>query len=148
MARVALDADLLIAFLDPGDAQHKRAVDELSSCLTAGDELLLCATVYAEVMVRPLQQRTDATVDGFLEAAGVRFVPTNRTIAHRAAQLRAEHPVLRLPDAMSLATALVSDAKLLTLDKKLNRITQQVQRGADLTPGHIDTAHGSSQQRP
>jgi hypothetical protein len=30
---------------------------------------------------------------------------------------------------MSLATALVSDATLLTLDKKLQRITQQVQRG-------------------
>jgi predicted nucleic acid-binding protein len=26
VARVALDAGLLIAFLDPGDAQHERAV--------------------------------------------------------------------------------------------------------------------------
>jgi predicted nucleic acid-binding protein len=129
VARVALDADLLIAFLDPGDAQHKRAVDELRPCLTAGDELLIGATVYAEVMVRPLQQRTDATVDGFLDAAGVRFVPTDHAIAHRAARLRADHPALRLPDAMSLATALVSDATLLTLDKKLKRIAQQVRRG-------------------
>lgn len=128
MARVALDADLLIAFLDPGDAQHKRAVDELRPCLTAGDELLIGATVYAEVMVRPLHQHTDATVDGFLDAAGVRFVPTDHAIAHRAAGLRAEHPELRLPDAMSLATALVNDATLLTLDKKLKRIAQQVQR--------------------
>jgi len=129
VARVALDADLLIAFLDPGDAQHKRAVDELRPCLTAGDELLIGATVYAEVMVRPLQQRTDATVDGFLDAAGVRFVPNDHAIAHRAARLRADHPALRLPDAMSLATALVSDATLLTLDKKLKRIAQQVRRG-------------------
>jgi len=129
VARVALDADLLIAFLDPGDAQHKRAVDELRPCLTAGDELLIGATVYAEVMVRPLQQRTDATVDGFLDAAGVRFVPTDHAIAHRAARLRADHPALRLPDAMSLATALVSDATLLTLGKKLKRIAQQVRRG-------------------
>lgn len=128
MARVALDADLLIAFLDPGDAQHERAVDELRPRLADGDELLIGATVYAEVMVWPLQQRSDATVDGFLDAAGVRFVPTDRAIAHRAARLRADHPALRLPDAMSLATALVSDATLLTLDKKLQRITQQVQR--------------------
>ncbi len=129
MARVALDADLLIAFLDPGDAQHERAVDELRPRLTDGDELLIGATVYAEVMVRPLQQRTDATVDGFLDAAGASFVPTDRAIARRAARLRADHSALRLPDSMSLATALVSDATLLTLDKKLQRITQQVQRG-------------------
>jgi predicted nucleic acid-binding protein len=125
VARVALETDLLIAFLDAGDTQHERAVDELRACLTAGDELLVGATVYAALMVRPLQQRTDATVDGFLDAAGVRFVPTDRAIAHRAARLRADHPALRLPDAMSLATALVSDAALLTLDKKLKRIAEQ-----------------------
>jgi predicted nucleic acid-binding protein len=80
-------------------------------------------------MVRLLQQRSDATVDGFLDAAGVSFVSTDRAIARRAARLRADDPALRLPDAMSLATALVSDATLPTLDKKLQRITQQVQRG-------------------
>lgn len=125
MARIALDADLLIAFLDPGDAQHERAVEELRPRLTAGDDLLIGATVYAEVIVRPLQQGTAATVDGFLEAAGARFIAADRAIARRAAELRATHASLRLPDAMSLATALVSDADLLTLDKKLKRISQQ-----------------------
>lgn len=129
MARVALDADVLIAFLDPGDAQHEPAIEELRPRLTAGDELLVGATVYAEVIVRPLQHGTAATVDGFLDAAGVRFVTVDRAIARRAAELRAEHASLRLPDAMSLATALVSDADLLTLDKKLKRISRQVQRG-------------------
>ena len=128
MARVALDADLLIAFLDPGDAQHEHAIDELRPRLTAGDELLVGATVYAEVIVRPLQRGTAATVDGFLDAAGVRFVMVDRAIARRAAELRAQHASLRLPDAMSLATALVSDAHLLTLDKKLKRISRQVLR--------------------
>lgn len=130
MARLALDTDLLIAFLDSADAQHQRAVEELRPPLTAGDELLIGATVYAEVIVRPLQHGTAATVDGFLEAAGVRLVPVDRAIAHRAAELRAEHASLRLPDALSLASALVNDAALLTLDKKLRRISQKV-RGAD-----------------
>lgn len=129
MARVALDADLLIAFLDPGDAQHERAIEELRPRLAAGDELLIGATVYAEVIVRPLQQGSAATVDGFLDAAGVRLVVADRAIARRAAELRAEHASLRLPDAMSLATALVGDADLLTLDKKLKRISRQVRRG-------------------
>ncbi len=129
MARVALDADLLIAFLDPADAQHERAVDELRPRLASGDELLIGATVYAEVIVRPLQQGTAGTVDGFLEAAGAKFVPVDRTIARRAAELRSQHQALRLPDAMSLATALTSDATLLTFDKKLNRIREQAQHG-------------------
>lgn len=126
MARVALDADLLIAFLDTGDAQHRRAVDELRPLLTAGDELLVGATVYAEVIVRPLQRGADATVDGFLDAAGIRLVPTDRAIARQAARLRADHRSLRLPDALSLATALANDATLLTLDKKLKRVAEQV----------------------
>lgn len=128
MARVALDADLLIAFLDPGDAQHRRAVDELRPRLAAGDDLLVGATVYAEVIVRPLQQGAEATVDGFLDAAGVRLVPIDRAIARRAAQLRADHRSLRLPDALSLAAAWASGAALLTLDKKLKRIAEQTQR--------------------
>lgn len=127
MARVALDADIVIAFLDPGDDQHATAVAELRPRLAAGDELLAAATVYAESIVRPLQQGTEATVDEFFDAAGISIVPINRAIARRAAVLRAEHQSLRLPDAMSLATAIVTESALLTLDKKLRQIAQRVQ---------------------
>lgn len=124
MARVALDADIVIAFLDPGDDQHAAAVAELRPRLAAGDELLVGATVYAETIVRPLQNGTDATVDQFLDSADIRVVPIDRAIARRAAALRAEHPSLRLPDAMSLATAITTDSTLLTLDKKLRKIAR------------------------
>ena len=127
MARVALDADIVIAFLDPGDDQHATAVAALRPRLAAGDELLAAATVYAESIVRPLQQGTDATVDEFLAAAGISIVPIDRAIARRAAALRAEHRSLRLPDAISLATAIANEAALLTLDKKLGQIAQRVQ---------------------
>jgi predicted nucleic acid-binding protein len=126
VARVALDADIVIAFLDPRDDQHAAAIAELRPRLAAGDELLLGATVYAETIVRPLQRGTDATVDQFLDAAGIAVVPIDRAIARRAAALRAEHPSLRLPDAMSLSTALATDSALLTLDKKLRRIARRV----------------------
>ena len=127
MARVALDADIVIAFLDPGDDQHAAAVAELRPRLAAGDELLAAATVYAESIVRPLQQGVDATVDEFFDAAGISIVPIDRAVARRAAVLRAEHQSLRLPDAMSLATAIVTDSALLTLDKKLRQIARRVQ---------------------
>jgi uncharacterized protein len=122
VARPTLDADVVIAFLDPGDDQHARAISELRPLLSAGDELLLSASAYAETIVRPLQLGTDATVDEFLNAAAIKVAPVDRAIAHRAARLRAEHRSLRLPDAMSLATALSTGATLLTLDKKLAQI--------------------------
>jgi predicted nucleic acid-binding protein len=127
VARVALDADIVIAFLDPGDDQHATAVAELRPRLAVGDQLLAAATVYAESIVRPLQQGTDATVDEFFDAAGISIVPIDRAVARRAAVLRAEHQSLRLPDAMSLATAMVTDSALLTLDKKLRQIARRVQ---------------------
>ena len=127
MARVALDADIVIAFLDPGDDQHATAVAELRPRLAAGDELLAAATVYAESIVRPLQQGTDATIDELFDAAGISIIPIDRTVARRAATLRAEHRSRRLPDAMSLATAIVTDSALLTLDKKLRQIARRVQ---------------------
>jgi predicted nucleic acid-binding protein len=127
VARIALDADIVIAFLDPGDDQHTAAIAQLRPRLAAGDELLLSATVYAETIVRPLQQRTDATVDEFLDSAGIAVVPIDRAIARRAAALRAEHPSLRLPDAMSLATAIATGSTLVTLDRKLRRIAGGVE---------------------
>ena len=127
MARVALDADIVIAFLDTADDQHATAVAELRPRLAAGDELLAAATVYAESIVRPLQQGTDAIVDEFFDAAGISIVPIDRAVARRSAVLRAEHQSLRLPDAMSLATAIVTDSALLTLDKKLRQIARRAQ---------------------
>jgi predicted nucleic acid-binding protein len=115
----------VIAFLDSGDDQHAAAIAHLRPRLAAGDELLVGATVYAETIVRPLQQGTDATIDQFLDSAGIAVVPIDRAIARRAAAVRAEHPSLRLPDAISLATAIATNSTLLTLDKKLRRIAER-----------------------
>jgi len=122
VAAVALDADVLIAFLDASDAQHQRAVDVLRPRLATGARLLIAATVYAEILVRPLQHRNDDTVDAFIGAIGATIVPVDREIARRAARLRGSHREMRLPDAISLATALVTGAEILTLDRRLRRI--------------------------
>jgi predicted nucleic acid-binding protein len=83
MARVALDADVIIAFLDPADAQHRRAVEELRRRLAAREEFVVAASVYAEVMVRPLARGAEATVDEYLDAVGARVVPIDRALARR-----------------------------------------------------------------
>ncbi|HWH12645.1 MAG TPA: PIN domain-containing protein [Solirubrobacteraceae bacterium] len=122
MARVALDADVLIAFLDAADAQHDAAVALLRPLLAAGEHILLSASVYAEIMVRPLQRGTQATVEEFLDAINATVVPIDRALARQAAALRAAHRGLRLPDALSLAAARVNAAELLTFDLRVARI--------------------------
>jgi predicted nucleic acid-binding protein len=122
VARVALDADVVIAFLDAADDQHERAVRILRPRLTAGEEIVLSASVYAEIMVRPIARRTDAKVDEFLDAIKATVVAVDRSSARLAAELRGRHRSLRLPDALSLAIAIDADAELLTLDRRLARI--------------------------
>jgi predicted nucleic acid-binding protein len=129
MARVALDADVVIAFLDPSDAQHQQAVELLGTHLANGDDVLIAATVYTEVIVRPLQLGTDDKVDEFLTAIRAHLVDVDRALARRAAELRARHGGLRLPDALSLATALASSVDLITLDRRLQRIANREYRG-------------------
>jgi predicted nucleic acid-binding protein len=124
VARVALDADVVIAFLDAADDQHERAVSALRPLLGAGREIVLSASVYAEIMVRPIARRTDATVDEFLDAINATVIAIDRPTARLAAELRGRHRSLRLPDALSLATAIAADAELVTLDSRLARIRE------------------------
>ncbi len=125
MGTLALDADVVIAFLDASDDQHQRAIDTLRPRLTAGDRLILAASVYAEILVHPIKRNADDAVDEFIAAIGADIVGIDRDIARRAAQLRASHRGLRLPDALSLATALATSAQLLTLDHQLAKIASK-----------------------
>jgi predicted nucleic acid-binding protein len=124
VASVVLDADVLIGFLDPADAQHERAVRLTRPWLTGEHELHVGAGAYAEILIRPLRGHTDARVDAFLDAANIQIVTVDRALARSAAELRARHQSLRLPDALSLATALGLSAELATFDRRLQRIAR------------------------
>lgn len=128
MATVALDADVLIAFLDASDDQHQRAIDLLRPRLAAGDRIVVGAGVYAEILVHPLKRGSDQAIDDFLTAIGADIVAVDRDIARRAAQLRATHARLRLPDALSLATAHATKSDLLTLDQRLQKLDRSASR--------------------
>jgi predicted nucleic acid-binding protein len=125
---VAPDADVLIGFLDDRDAHHALAVRTLGPFLAPGHRVVLAASVYAEILVRPLKLGRASEVDAFLVDARVRMVAVDRAVARRAAELRAEHASLRLPDALALAVALVSGAALLTFDERLARLAAGLSR--------------------
>jgi predicted nucleic acid-binding protein len=122
---LALDASVIIALLDAGDAHHARAVAELDRRAAAPADLLIAATAYSEVLVRPLRDGHGDTVERFLERGPVEVVPVDRAVAREAASLRARHTSLRLADALVLASARMREAELLSFDDRLRRIAEQ-----------------------
>lgn len=122
MGAVVLDADVVIGFLEPLDAHHREAVTRLRPWLARQHTRLVASSAYAEALVRPLRAGTDQTVEEFVDRGVVEVVPVDRALARQAAQLRARHAALRLPDALTLATALTRDAELLTFDRRMRSI--------------------------
>jgi predicted nucleic acid-binding protein len=110
MALAVLDASVVIAFRDPADALHTRAVAAFHEHSSA--DFVLPASVYAEVLVAPMRHSPNAvaSLDAFIDDLGIQVAPATREIARQAAMLRAANAALRLPDAFVLATGEVLDA--------------------------------------
>ncbi len=102
MALVVVDASVLIALLDPADALHEAA----SAALTrhAGDDLKLPASAYSECMMGPARLGELRAAQQAVASLLMDIVPITDRIAEHAAELRARHPKLRLPDALVIAT--------------------------------------------
>jgi predicted nucleic acid-binding protein len=127
VALVVLDASVVIAFLDPDDAQHDAAVEALTE--HQHDDLVIPLSAYAEILVAPYRRGADAVaeVEAFLADFGVRIEAMTPAIARAAAQLRAKVRSLRLPDALVLATAAELEAdRLLTGDESWVPISGRV----------------------
>jgi predicted nucleic acid-binding protein len=127
MALIVVDAGVLIGVLDANDGHHLGARRALVEARARGDDLVLPATAYAEVMVGALVagDAAAATVDEFIDALPARVEPVSREIARAAGRLRATHRTkLRLPDALVIATATVLKAdRLLTTDARWPRVS-------------------------
>lgn len=127
MALVVLDSSAVIAFLDPEDTLHERAVPALAE--HRHDEFVIPASVYAEILVGPYRRGSEAVaeVEAFLADLDVRVEAITAAIARAAARLRSGSRSLRLPDALVIATADEIDAgKVLTGDASLAGISPRV----------------------
>ncbi len=122
MEALILDASVLIGLLDTADRHHDRAVDDVEAADRESHQLLLPASAYSETLVafaraQRLQEARQAIV-----AMGITVVPLTDTIAEEAAELRARHRQLRLPDAIVLATARALGGRLLSYDRRLSQL--------------------------
>lgn len=127
MALVVLGASVVIAFLDPDDVLHDAAVEALTE--HQHDELVIPASVYAEILVAPYRRgaKAVAEIEAFLADFAVRIEPVTPAIARTAATLRGKSRSLRLPDALVLATAGELEAQtVLTGDESWARINGRV----------------------
>jgi predicted nucleic acid-binding protein len=127
VALTVLDASVVIAFLDPDDARHQAAVVALTE--HQHDELVIPASVYAEILVGPYRKGAEAVaeVEAFLADFAVRIEAMTPAIARAAARLRSDSRGLRLPDALVLATADETAAdSVLTGDESWTTLSRRV----------------------
>ena len=107
--KVALDTNVVIYLLE-GVQPYKGLAQHLFRMMDRGFMMATVSTVVeAETLVGPLRARDRPAIENielfFRNAPNLRFRSLDRTIARRAAEVRATTR-LRLPDAVVVATAL------------------------------------------
>jgi predicted nucleic acid-binding protein len=127
VALTALDASVLIALLNPGDAHHQAARASLDA--HAEDDLRIPAHTLAEALVHPVRAGKDREARRLIAALEIAVDPVDEPIAVAAAKLRARHgKALRMPDALVIAYADVRSAtRLLTADARWTSWSRRVE---------------------
>ena len=125
MALIVVDASVLIALLDPGDALHTAAAKALTR--HAGEDLKLPASAYSESLVGPARRGDLSSAKQAIASLLMDVVPITDRIAEHAAELRARHLKLRLPDALVVATGSTLSADMvLTCDAGWRRLGKTI----------------------
>ena len=125
MALIVVDASVLIALLDPADALHPAATAALTR--SAGADLKVPASAYSESLVGPARRGQMRTAKNAIASLLMDVVPITDRIAEDAAELRARHPKLRLPDALVVATgSALSADRILTGDAAWRRLGKTI----------------------
>lgn len=119
MGAVVLDSSVVIGLIEPSDPCHAGSRRAIAEALRNGAEFLLPMSVLSEVLVSAYRQGTaQERHRDIVQAFGLPH-PFEEGAALKAAELRARHRSLRLPDALVVATGVVAKATVLTCDKRL-----------------------------
>lgn len=121
MGSLILDASVLIGLLDAADAHHERAVTAVDCADQAGHRLVAPSSAYSEALVAFARAGRLVDARDAIAAMGIEVTPLTAAMAERAAQLRADHKHLRLPDAIVVACSRELGGELLTYDDRLAR---------------------------
>ena len=122
MGVVVFDSDVLIGFLNAGDAHHQDAIMWMRTAMQPGTRRMLSAVNYSEILVGPIRTGNRELVDRMLGDFNIETVVVDMDFARRAAGVRARTN-LKLPDAYALATCIhaeqrgYEDVRLATFDQ-------------------------------
>jgi len=117
---IVLDASVLIAQLDQGDAHHAPARARLRAVVKQGFGLGTSTITLAEVLVEPTRTGRLPTARAALRALGIAELPLPPDAGERLAALRADTG-LKLPDCCVLLAAEEANGGVLTFDERLAR---------------------------
>jgi predicted nucleic acid-binding protein len=120
-----LDASVLIGLLDTADAHHTQAIQDTEAADRTGRPLLVPASAYSEALVAFARANRLKDAREAIAAMGLMVTPLTATVAERAAELRARHERLRLPDTIVLASAHELSGGLLSYDRTLARLARR-----------------------
>lgn len=133
MGVVVFDSDVLIGFLNAGDAHHEAAVERMRAALAPGTARWLCAVNYAEILIGPVKAGRRDVVEAMLARFSIEVKQVDAALAQRAAEVRARTG-LKLPDAFALATAVdaerrgLGDVALATFDDRVAKARAKLSR--------------------
>lgn len=116
MGIALLDSNTIIGFLDADDLLHQAADAALREAATEHVFAASVVTVAELFTGAKLGHHDEATVRRFFAQAISRRIPLDEPAAERAAELRAAHKALKMPDALILATADLNADVVLTGD--------------------------------
>ena len=116
MTAIAIDANVAVALLNPGDPFHRLAI---SRCLNATEVVMLNIT-HAEALIHPTKAGKFAEAAAELKLLGVRVHVLDNRTTDTARQLRAEYGKRNFPmvDAVVVAFGIRRDVPVITCDAK------------------------------
>jgi predicted nucleic acid-binding protein len=123
--RLYLDTNIFISAFENNDSVAKKLLELFSLNEKARSHFLTTSEMtLAEVLVDPLRKGNERLVELYdnltIGNALIHVGTVSREVLWSAAVLRAEHSALRLPDAIHLATAMLSGCSyFLTADSRL-----------------------------
>lgn len=132
---VSLDTNIFIRALKKDDPVNERARNWLERIKAVKPRVFISVIVIEEFFIHIYKDKREKEIPAILDFITLEglctVVDINRQIAMSAAKLRAEYTSLRTPDAIHLASAIESGAKVFIttdrrLPKKIGKLTVKV----------------------